>query len=433
MERSKYSFTVRKCLLLLVVLVIVPASAFACKVPVFRYALERWDVDRYTMVVMLNGEPDEQVAQAIKRVTEVSATDAANVEVQVIDVATLSPQQQWQLEDFDPAVETPHLQVFYPERKGQRKLCWEGAFTSSVLDAWLSSPLRSKVADKLVAGASAVFVLVECEDAELNNKVAATVRLGVQQAMAEISIPEGVIPRFGANEYLQQHPEASLDDVLRCDVPLKVDFEIARLAFDDQDEEALRAMGSGLATSSSGPWLIPIFGRGRMLDAIDAKELSSQTVMNACQYMVGECSCTVKTQNPGVDLLMAANWSAALGGDTVVIVDTQADLSPLLIEIPRGTTADSPAKSLQSGAAIQLSEDQVAEDQAASDEPQSAASKAAASKAAASKAAATDATADNVGLNKPVANGWKSGGVLIFVLAGVGIVAIWLVGRSRKG
>ena len=160
-----------------------------------------------------------------------------------------------------------------------------------------------------------------------------------------------------------------------------------------------------------------------MLDAIDAKELSSQTVMNACQYMVGECSCTVKTQNPGVDLLMAANWSEALGGDTVVIVDTQADLSPLLVEIPRGTTADSPAKSLQSGAAIELSEDQVAEDQAASDEPQS----------AASKAAATNATADNVGFNKPAAYGWKSGGVLIFVLAGVGIVAIWLVGRSRKG
>ncbi|MCP4940518.1 MAG: hypothetical protein GY924_00870 [Planctomycetaceae bacterium] len=112
----------------------------------------------------------------------------------------------------------------------------------------------------------------------------------------------------------------------------------------------------------------------------------------------------------------------------MVIVDTQADLSPQLVEIPRGTTADSPAKSLQSGAAIQLSEDQVAEDQAASDEPQSAASK-----AAASKAAATNATADNVGLNKPAASGWKSGGVLIFVLAGVGIVAIWLVGRSRKG
>lgn len=412
MERSKFSFVMRKCLPVLVVLVIIPVSVFACKVPVFRYALERWDVDRYTLVVMLNGEPDDEIAQAIQRVTEVSATDAANIELQVIDVAKLSPQQQWQLENFDPTVETPHLQIFYPERKGQRKLCWEGALTNSTLDTWLSSPLRSKVADKLVAGASAVFILVECEDAELNQKVAATLHLGVQQAMAEIRIPEGVIPRFGANEYLQQHPEASLDDVLRCDVPLKVDFEIDRLAFDDKEEEALRAMGSGLAASSSGPWLIPIFGRGRMLDAIDAKELSVQKVMNACQYMVGECSCTVKTQNPGVDLLMAANWSEALGGDTVVIVDSQADLSPQLVEIPSGTTAETPATSLESGAAIRL-----VEDQTASGEPISVDS---------------NEPTGNVGLNNPAAYRWKLGGVLIFFIVATGIAVIWWVGRSPK-
>ena len=431
MERSKSSFAVRKCLLL-VVLVIAPASVFACKVPVFRYALERWDVDRYTMVVVLNGEPDEEAAQAIKRVTEVNATAAANVEVQVIDVATLTPQQQWQLEDFDPTVETPHLQIFYPERNGQRKLCWEGAFTSSTLETWLSSPLRSKVADKLVAGASAVFVLVECEDSQLNQQVDATVRLGVQQAMAEISIPEGVIPRYGANEYLQQHPEASLDDVLRCDVPLKVDFEIARLAFDDQAEDALRAMGSGLAASSSGPWLIPIFGRGRMLDAIDAKELSSQTVMNACQYMVGECSCTVKTQNPGVDLLMSANWSEALGGDTVVIVDSQAELSPLFVEIPPGPRTVASAPLLRSGAAFQAPGEQDAsnESQSAINNPTS--NNPTSNNPTSNNPTSDNSTGDDVGMDDPSANGLKLGGALIIVLAGTGMVVTWLGSRSRN-
>ena len=353
MERSKETFTIRQCWLLVVVFGIIPATAFACKVPVFRYALERWNVDRYTMVVMIDGEPDQEVAKAIKRITEASATEAANIEVQVIDIAELSTQQQWQLEDFDPAVETPHLQVFYPERSGSRRLCWEGAFTSAVAEKWLSSPLRSKVADELVAGASAVFVLVECEDSKINQQVEETVRIGVTQAMAEITIPEGVIPRLGANEYLQQHPEASLDDVLRCDVPLKVDFQITRLASDNHSEFALRAMGNGLAASSSGPWLIPIFGRGRMLDTIDARELTAQTVMNACQYMVGECSCTVKTQNPGVDLLMSANWSESLGGDTVVIVDSQTELNPLLVEIPAGVSGVSRAADAGQNAGVQ--------------------------------------------------------------------------------
>ncbi|MDB4476747.1 hypothetical protein N9018_00945 [Rhodopirellula sp.] len=407
MKRLKATFSARMCLILSLVLGLIPAIAFACKVPVFRYALERWNVDRYTMVVMLNGEPDEEVAGAVKRVMDASATDAANVEVQVIDIAKLSPQEQWQLEDFDATVETPHLQIFYPERNGRRKLCWEGAFTSSVVDAWLSSPLRSKVIDQLVAGASAVFVLVEGEDPKINQQVEEMVRLGVQQAMLEISIPEGVIPRLGANEYLKQHPEASLDDVLRCDIPLKVDFQISRLAFDDQNESALRAMGNGLAASSSGPWLIPVFGRGRMLDAIDAKDLTAQTVMNACQYMVGECSCTVKTQNPGVDLLMSANWSESLGGDTVVIVDSQTQLSPQLVEIPNGVpSASSLMQSDQNTVAENADERPALDDEQAMD--------------------------DDSGMDDPSAGGLGLRAVLISVLAGTAIAVIGLGLRSRN-
>ena len=407
MKRLKATLSARMCLILSLVLGLIPAIAFACKVPVFRYALERWNVDRYTMVVMLDGEPDEEVAGAVKRVMDASATDAANVEVQVIDIAKLSPQEQWQLEDFDSTVETPHLQVFYPERNGRRKLCWEGAFTSSVVDAWLSSPLRSKVIDQLVAGASAVFVLVEGEDPKINQQVEEMVRLGVQQAMLEISIPEGVIPRLGANEYLKQHPEASLDDVLRCDIPLKVDFQISRLAFDDQNESALRAMGNGLAASSSGPWLIPVFGRGRMLDAIDAKDLTAQTVMNACQYMVGECSCTVKTQNPGVDLLMSANWSESLGGDTVVIVDSQTQLSPLLVEIPNGVpSASSLMQSDQNTVANNADERPALDDEQAVD--------------------------DDSGMDEPSAGGLGLRVVLISVLAGTAIAVIGLGLRSRN-
>ena len=335
-------------------------TALACKVPVFRYALERWDVDRYTMVVIVDGKPEIDTRRGIDRLREVSDSGAANVDIEIVDLAKLSPQELWQLEDFDSTVQTPHLQVFYPERNGRRKLCWEGGLTPAGLETWLVSPLRSEVIDGLVSGASAVWVLVEGADPEINQQTEDNLRAGIQQAMSEITIPDGVIPRLGANEYLQSHPEASLDDVLRCDIPLKVDFRVSRLTFDDQGEMALWEMGGGLATSKSGPWLIPIFGRGRMLDAIDGKGVTTETIVNACQYVVGECSCTVKTQNPGVDLLMLANWSESLGGDTVVIVDSRPELPPLLVDIPIGTPAidasqsdaSGPSWGLQTGLAI---------------------------------------------------------------------------------
>ena len=314
-------------------------SALACKVPVFRYALERWDVDHYTMVVIVDGTPEGDTRRGIDRLREVSDSGAANVDIEVVDLATLSPQELWQLEDFDSTVPTPHLQVFYPERNGRRKLCWEGGLTPEVLERWLVSPLRSEVIEGLVNGASAVWVMVDGSDPEVNQRTEDNLRAGIQQAMSEITIPDGVIPRMGANEYLQNHPEASLDDVLRCDVPLKVDFRVSRLTLDDQGEMALRAMGGGLAKSKAGPWLIPIFGRGRMLDAINGTGVTTDTIVNACQYMVGECSCTVKTQNPGVDLLMSASWSESLGGDTVVMVDSRPELPPLLVDIPVGASA----------------------------------------------------------------------------------------------
>lgn len=149
-----------------------------------------------------------------------------------------------------------------------------------------------------------------------------------------------------------------------------------------------------------------------MLDAIDAKELSSQTVMNACQYMVGECSCTVKTQNPGVDLLMSANWSESLGGDTVVIVDSQADLSPQLIEIPFGTSTVGSAASLQADVALQAADDQDASHEAG--------------------AVDENVTAGNAERSDPSVETWQPGGVLIFILAGAGMLAMWLASRSRS-
>ena len=164
-----------------------------------------------------------------------------------------------------------------------------------------------------------------------------------------------------------------------------------------------------------------------MLDAIDAKELSSQTVMNACQYMVGECSCTVKTQNPGVDLLMSANWSEALGGDTVVIVDSQAELSPLFVEIPPGPRTVASAPLLRSGAAFQAPGEQDA-----SNESQSAINNPISNNPISNNPTSDNSTGDDVGMDDPSANGLKLGGALIIVLAGTGMVVTWLGSRSRN-
>ncbi len=110
-----------------------------------------------------------------------------------------------------------------------------------------------------------------------------------------------------------------MDDVLRSDIPLRVEFALRRLTRENRNEAPLRAMIGGLASEADGPVLVPVFGRGRILDAIPAESVSTQTIINACRYMVGECSCTVKALNPGVDLILNVDWQEKLGPSVVVV------------------------------------------------------------------------------------------------------------------
>ncbi|MCB1088647.1 MAG: hypothetical protein KDM63_16535, partial [Verrucomicrobiae bacterium] len=65
--------------------------------------------------------------------------------------------------------------------------------------------------------------------------------------------------------------------------------------------------------------VFPVFGRGRLLEPLIGKGVRSENVMEYATYICGACSCEVKDQNPGVDLLIAADWDTALHGSEVVI------------------------------------------------------------------------------------------------------------------
>ncbi len=324
------------------------ATAIACKVPVFRYALERWPVDRYRLVAIIDGHQDNAVDEALERFKAIDQA-GVNIETDVIDLSQLSDEELWQLEDFDGSADPPRLQVFYPPKDGQRIKCWEGDLNTESIDRWLNSPLRTQIANDIATGDSAVFLLVEGTDEVRSQQLAQRLQRALNAAEEEIKIPDGVIARGQANQYLRQHPEATMDDVLRSDVPLKVNFRLRRLARDDPDESALLAIVNGLVEQTDEPILVPIFGRGRMLDAIPGADCRDEVILNACRYLVGECSCTVKALNPGVDLMLSVNWSELLG-QSVVMVDPQPSSestsgAPTLVTIPGGTEsrADSPA------------------------------------------------------------------------------------------
>ena len=122
------------------------ATALACQVPVFRYALERWNADRYRITVVHNAPLNESQAAALarlKRATEINHGTDASVHVQVVDVGKkskdkLSPAMlsKWRSHN-DPT--TPLLLVDYPRGNdvGRTEPMYQDALTESAVESIL--------------------------------------------------------------------------------------------------------------------------------------------------------------------------------------------------------------------------------------------------------------------------------------------------------
>lgn len=90
------------------------------------------------------------------------------------------------------------------------------------------------------------------------------------------------------------------------------------------------------------PLIVPVFGRGRALEVIPAKQLSESLVTDLTQFLCAACSCQVKEQNPGFDLLLDVDWELNLfgeGGEQPPAASADGlgqQRNPVLLSIPPG-------------------------------------------------------------------------------------------------
>lgn len=91
-------------------------------------------------------------------------------------------------------------------------------------------------------------------------------------------------------------------------------FPIVDVSRDDPGEAVFRRMllmSEPDLRDYDEPMAFPVFGRGRALYALVGAGINPDTIAEACMFLTSRCSCVVKELNPGMDLLMTANWDAA--------------------------------------------------------------------------------------------------------------------------
>jgi hypothetical protein len=103
-------------------------------------------------------------------------------------------------------------------------------------------------------------------------------------------------------------------------LPLKISFSSLRIRRSDPAERGLVKLLPGAsdgARHDPGPIVYPIFGRGRILAVLTGEQLNTDTLQDMGDSLCGNCSCILKGQLPGGDLLMAASWETILQGEAI--------------------------------------------------------------------------------------------------------------------
>ena len=325
----------RRCAGSISLLVTLAAAAFACQVPVFRFALERWEADDYRIVVFEKGPRTADTEALIDRLQRASRQNedsrgTSNILIEVADVDNLTEAQQWSLLGWEELEIFPAMQVYYPESTGVETALWQGGLSNATVSALLASPVRTKLVERLTTGDSAVWIVVKSGDVVADSAAREKLQASLDSAEASLQIPEGVIRPEELEEAINSRDvPVEMDDVLRSRIPLKIAFSVLELDPEDPAEAIFSRMLLHADTGSSPvrePLAIPVFGRGRMMPGVPASRFSENTIAAAAGYLCGACSCQVKEQNPGRDLLVGTDWSKHLQDGLIV---TERELPPL--------------------------------------------------------------------------------------------------------
>jgi hypothetical protein len=251
-----------------------PVHCEACTIPVFRFALDRWETDKFHLLLPSSVAADPVITDLLR---PLRANGRAN-----LDITTDAKSGQSRL---------------LPSRDGGHEL-WKGDLGEESLRRLLESPARQAIVERVLKGDSVIWVIADrgAEDDAEHARIVKRLKFLEQVAALPLQDPNDPDSQLGPGP------------------PLLLKFSTLRLKLDDPAEQLLLPMLAGPENrvDDGKPFAAAVFGRGRVLGAWSLEMLDDQALEDACMFLIGRCSCRVKNENPGWDLLLNVDWESAL-------------------------------------------------------------------------------------------------------------------------
>lgn len=252
-------------------------GAQACTIPVFRFALDRWESDGFRLVVPAASLKQQETSRLL---IPLRGNASANIKVKEDAAAT---------------------EVRLMDSRDGDKALWSGVLNAENLQSLLDSPARKELLKRILDGESVIWVVVDNGSPE-SKTAADRVEKRLRYLEQVIALPP-------------QDPNDP-DSQLGPGPALKMKLTLMRVSQADPAEKLFCAMLAGKKCAATlakdEAFAAPVFGRGRVLGAWPMAELDNTALEDITMFLTGRCSCRVKNESPGWDVLLKVDWDSAL-------------------------------------------------------------------------------------------------------------------------
>ncbi len=204
----------KRAALLAVGVVLCASFAWACNVPVFRYALDHWKPDKYVLTLSSETSLSEEARLVLEKLRADIDTHDWNVALKVLDI----PSDSAPASSSNASTDELKLQLWYPANIANGRPVLDMPLDHEHTQQLLSSPLRDQLKKRLTDGQSAVWLFVASGDEAADNAARAELQEQIQALQATLELPK-----------LTDDPA----DAIAGGPPLRVEFSVLELKKDD--------------------------------------------------------------------------------------------------------------------------------------------------------------------------------------------------------